>query len=392
MIHPSTRKLIDRLHEMTLQSRIDWAEGDEGAIIYDTEGYRVTLTDGPKEIRLSDTAGKELETVSEEALAATMTDEGQSYADLMASMHLEAGRIARGTELAISKVLAGLDLDGDGIPDVDIEAEDDVASEETTEAETDMAEAAVAEDSIDIDEAEIEVADETVDADEGQIEAEPTDPALDDEVASMTAEVSKLADEVNGSEATDEADAGFEDEPAGDGEPDTAAFAGGFGLATAAVTAATDIVEDAVEESGIEDAAEEVVETVTELAAEAGLVTEEVIEDTDTGAEDGSVEEAEAPQVITLSGLAPLHEELPVAEETTEEVSEGGEAEQTDAAEPEETNVSPFASVETVEADAPDAAAAEADISGQTIGEGETPEADEATDEPQDKPKFNPWL
>ena len=36
MLHPSTKKLIDKLNEMTRQRKISWAEGDGDTVIYDT--------------------------------------------------------------------------------------------------------------------------------------------------------------------------------------------------------------------------------------------------------------------------------------------------------------------------------------------------------------------
>ena len=51
-IHPSTKKLIDRLYDMTLERKIEWKPGADGAVVYDTERYSVTLTGNPTEVIL----------------------------------------------------------------------------------------------------------------------------------------------------------------------------------------------------------------------------------------------------------------------------------------------------------------------------------------------------
>jgi hypothetical protein len=38
MLHPSTKRLIDKLSEMTRKQRVAWSEGENGAITHDTEG------------------------------------------------------------------------------------------------------------------------------------------------------------------------------------------------------------------------------------------------------------------------------------------------------------------------------------------------------------------
>ena len=50
MLHASTRKLIDRLAEMTELGKLDWTEDDAGNIAYATEGYSVSLTENPGEV------------------------------------------------------------------------------------------------------------------------------------------------------------------------------------------------------------------------------------------------------------------------------------------------------------------------------------------------------
>jgi len=127
MLHPSTKKLIDRLCEMTIQRKIDWVSGDQAdTLAYDTEGYRVLLEGNPAALVLCDALGNELDRADHDALSATQHIDHGTYETLMETMRSEATRIARGAEDAIASVLGGLDLDGDGIPDVPapIELED----------------------------------------------------------------------------------------------------------------------------------------------------------------------------------------------------------------------------------------------------------------------------
>lgn len=109
MLHPSTQKLIDRLAEMTELGKLDWTEGENGSLVYSTEGYSVYLPDGASEIVIQSIDGKELERASAEALSATTSEQGTSYSQIVADMGAEAARIARGTETAISSILAGME-------------------------------------------------------------------------------------------------------------------------------------------------------------------------------------------------------------------------------------------------------------------------------------------
>jgi hypothetical protein len=109
MLHPSTKKLIDRLAEMTELGKLDWTEGEDGSLIYSTEGYSVCLPDDIDEVIIQSIDGKELERAAADALAATTSDDGTSYAQIVAGMGAEAARIARGTETAISSLLAGME-------------------------------------------------------------------------------------------------------------------------------------------------------------------------------------------------------------------------------------------------------------------------------------------
>lgn len=108
MLHPSTKKLIDRLAEMTELGKLDWTEGENGSLVYSTEGYSVCLPEGAQEIIIQSIDGKELERAATEALVSTMSEHGTSYAQIVTEMGAEANRYARGTETAISSLLAGM--------------------------------------------------------------------------------------------------------------------------------------------------------------------------------------------------------------------------------------------------------------------------------------------
>ncbi len=125
MLHPSTKKLIDRLAEMTELGKLDWAEGENGALVYSTEGYSVCLPDGAGEVILQSIDGKELERAAADELASTMSEAGTPYAQIVAEMGAEAARFARGTETAISSLLAGMEEPEAPAPDEVAELTDD---------------------------------------------------------------------------------------------------------------------------------------------------------------------------------------------------------------------------------------------------------------------------
>ena len=109
MLHSSTKKLIDRLAEMTELGKLDWTEGDAGNVIYSTEGYSVLLPGSADEIVITSIDGKELERASASDLAVSQNEDGTSYSEIVATMAKEATRIALGTETAISTLLAGME-------------------------------------------------------------------------------------------------------------------------------------------------------------------------------------------------------------------------------------------------------------------------------------------
>lgn len=118
-IHPSTKKLIDRLYDKTLERKITWKQGEDGAVNYDLEHYRVSLVGNPTEVLLLSRDGVEIDKADHQELTNTLLDDGTTYAEYVKQLHKEAHRIARGAETAIDDVLASLDLDGDGIPDIE---------------------------------------------------------------------------------------------------------------------------------------------------------------------------------------------------------------------------------------------------------------------------------
>ena len=109
MIHPSTRKLIDRLHERTLEDRVAWSEGDDGAIKFENSSYSIVLFQENHELKLTDSDGRELEFVDKDELAEMANDDGVSYTDVASEMYVEGLRIAKGTKRAIDKIMAGLE-------------------------------------------------------------------------------------------------------------------------------------------------------------------------------------------------------------------------------------------------------------------------------------------
>ena len=253
MLHPSTKKLIDKLGEMTLQRKIDWISGEDGAAIYDTEGYRVTLSGSPTELLLSDALGKELDHADHGELAATVTEDGTTYADYIESVRAEANRISRGAESAIDSVLAGLDSDGDGIPD-EIDPEPEIAADTQ-----DLS------DEIEVEEETVEVAtDETAAQDVADVELAETEDiaeALDE--PNVAEAVASMADEINGNAETTEAEIEIEDAST------DAAEDMGFEPVEAA---AADIEPEAIEEEPTDEGSSfAAAGLVTGLAAATGL-------------------------------------------------------------------------------------------------------------------------
>ena len=116
MLHPSTKRLIDKLSDMTRKQCVAWIEGENGTVVHDTEGYRVVLTPEPHAVLLTDGMGREIETCLPEEFADDVDAHGRPYSKFVAELYREAHRHARGAEKAISALLAGLDASEEEAP------------------------------------------------------------------------------------------------------------------------------------------------------------------------------------------------------------------------------------------------------------------------------------
>lgn len=135
MLHPSTKKLIDKLSEMTRKQRVSWIEGENGTIVHDTEGYRVVLTPEPHGVVLTDAVGREIETCSPEEIADEKDAAGRPYSQFIGELFREAHRHARGAEKAIRTLLAGLEAADEPAapaPAAEPEPEPETLTDETT--------------------------------------------------------------------------------------------------------------------------------------------------------------------------------------------------------------------------------------------------------------------
>lgn len=140
MLHPSTKKLIDKLGEMTRKQRVSWIEGENGTIVHDTEGYRVVLTPEPHGVILTDAVGREIETCSPEEIADEKDADGRPYPVFVRELFTEAHRHARGAEKAIRTLLAGLEAADEetaveAAPEPEPEPEPESVTDETTSFE-----------------------------------------------------------------------------------------------------------------------------------------------------------------------------------------------------------------------------------------------------------------
>lgn len=136
MLHPSTKKLIDKLGEMTRRHRVAWIEGEDGTLVHDTEGYRVVLTPEPHGILLTDALGREIETCTPEEFADEKDVDGRPYPQFVGELFREAHRHARGTEKAIRTLLAGLEAaekEDEAPPPAEPGPEAETATDETAQ-------------------------------------------------------------------------------------------------------------------------------------------------------------------------------------------------------------------------------------------------------------------
>jgi hypothetical protein len=109
MLHASTQKLIVKLCELTEAGHIAWKHGDGQVRRFETEGYVVEVEGRPAMLRLLHSDGRELERADEADLAAQPWPEGNgTFASQITLMADRADRVARGAELAISRILSSL--------------------------------------------------------------------------------------------------------------------------------------------------------------------------------------------------------------------------------------------------------------------------------------------
>ena len=112
MLNANTKDLIDRIHKLTLEGKIEWREGDErNAVTFQADGMRVDLlANGAKvEFTIADEDGREIEHVEEEALSAVRAAKGGDYEMLMREIHEHARRIAVGADAAIARLMNALE-------------------------------------------------------------------------------------------------------------------------------------------------------------------------------------------------------------------------------------------------------------------------------------------
>ncbi len=443
MLHPSTKKLIDRLGEMTAQRKIDWVPTDRpDALVYDTEGYRVILEGVPAALVLCDALGNELDRADPDELAQTKHIDGGTYTEIVEDMRKDASRIARGTESAIAILLDGLDPDNLANAKLDT-AEEETENEAGDGAVEDMVNEA---DIIEVDEVEALEAALEADVESDDFEEEIDVAAQEagfDEHPDVGQAVADLADRVNGDPvelAGEEASA--TEEPGANGNSSAknllmgggllgaVGAAGSFSRGTIETRASQPVETNAAEQS---DEATETVEAPETVEAIANVVQGEVVQEDVPAETTAEPAPTDAPDVgldapitsISLSGLAePDHKisfgdaVVPAPEEMGDALSEEASRAATIVAElPEvapqeniEERISSIAkeitssSVEEVPEMAQELAAPEIapdDIPQvdkvpqlDDIAAPEAPDAPaEETEEARPKPKrFNPWI
>ena len=119
MLHPSTKKLIDKLIEMTAATKITWQDGDDGTCVYDTEGYRVVIGQSPSRVVLLDAGERVLESVTDAMLCSAVDENGRNYSVKVDLLVSGARREIMGAEAAISKIVSALDLTAQEAPDAE---------------------------------------------------------------------------------------------------------------------------------------------------------------------------------------------------------------------------------------------------------------------------------
>ena len=257
MLHASTRKLIDRLSEMTELGKLDWTNDEHGNISYATEGYSVSLTKDPNEVVITSKDGKELERATVDEIAATEREDGTAYSAIVAAMMTEASRIARGTEAAISSLLAGMEdapaedpvgADADGAEALQEDVGDETTALSADPAET-VAQDAPTEETVEETASEFASQDDETETETELVAADAPssdDTDVDETPAEMDAEMDA---------AEDEAEASSDDD-----EQTEAAFI--------VASAEEDVTEAASEDSSLDEAQPEEIAVATETDSE----------------------------------------------------------------------------------------------------------------------------
>ncbi|MEM9375301.1 MAG: hypothetical protein AAGA72_03710 [Pseudomonadota bacterium] len=297
MLHASTKKLIDRLAEMTELNKLDWTEGEAGSVTYSTEGYSVSLTEAPNELVITSKDGKELERATAEDLAASPHEEAGTYASVVATMTQEAARTARGTEAAISTLLAGMDPDAEATPNTVApdSAETEPLQEDpinetsavgAVETEASEPDPELAGETETVDAAAL-VTDEAIEPEAGQADAE------DMQAMAMPEDI-EAAEQINTDAPDSHTDIGAPFSAQSEPAPDAPETESENEVTEAVARLATEVNER--EDSGLDAAAASAMGVV---ALAAGLPTEAPAESTETP------DESEAPADSSLANKTP---------------------------------------------------------------------------------------
>jgi hypothetical protein len=110
-MHELTQRLIDRVQAQTAAGLLDWVEGSaRNSFAFEADGLSVvvTATASTAAISITDSAGRELETLNEEDLASVTSRNGKDYETIVREIHQSARRVALGTDDAIERILRAI--------------------------------------------------------------------------------------------------------------------------------------------------------------------------------------------------------------------------------------------------------------------------------------------
>jgi hypothetical protein len=110
-MHELTQRLIDRVHAQTLAGQLDWVEGSgRNTFAFEADGLSVVVsaTASTATIAITDSDGRELESLNEEELASVTSPSGRDYETLVREIHQSARRVALGTDDAIERILRAM--------------------------------------------------------------------------------------------------------------------------------------------------------------------------------------------------------------------------------------------------------------------------------------------